>query len=388
MKPYWLLAFAIVVGSASVQADDRILIDVKLNGQPLSLAFDTGAGGLVIFRSVAEKRGLKIEPPPEGTQVKPGEVSMGLTEPVTLELAEQTFPNTRLNVLDTLSALPPMDIDGVVGWPNLRKNIWALSGSTLHMTGLAALPPETAKWVKLREVPEQDLLHLELPRGTQQKPSYLSIDTGADFGVALSAEAWKKWRAANPNRPVTIEAYYMPSRDLIISEYAWADEIEVGGLKLAGLTVREMNEVETVIGLPDKTAVLGLGAMLRMESVLDGQNGFAYFHPLNTPPRNPVHNRLGAIFVPKDPKTTDDLIAHVAKGSPAEKAGVRNGDILLKIDELDVTPWRTQPGILPLRRFFEQAPDTKLHLTLRRSGKVISVDAVLRNIIGPKSSSR
>ena len=79
----------------------------------------------------------------------------------------------------------------------------------------------------------------------------------------------------------------------------------------------------------------------------------------------------------------NDLVAHVVKNSPADKAGLRDGDILVKIDQLDVTVWRTQPEILPLCRFWEQAPGTKLRLALRRNEVPVVAEVELRNILGP-----
>jgi regulator of sigma E protease len=79
----------------------------------------------------------------------------------------------------------------------------------------------------------------------------------------------------------------------------------------------------------------------------------------------------------------DALIAHVRPDSPAGKAGLRFGDVLLKIDGRDVTPWRTEPGILPLSRFWQQPAGTHLRLTVLRGKKKITTDVVLRNILGP-----
>jgi len=85
--------------------------------------------------------------------------------------------------------------------------------------------------------------------------------------------------------------------------------------------------------------------------------------------------------VPLDPQTTNDLLAHVAKDSPAAQAGIRDGDVLLKIDQLDVTPWRTQPGFFHSTDFGPGFGD-ETSLTLRRGGKTIAIDVMLRNISG------
>jgi predicted metalloprotease with PDZ domain len=75
------------------------------------------------------------------------------------------------------------------------------------------------------------------------------------------------------------------------------------------------------------------------------KKGLAYVRAKKTVATPPDHNRLGAVFVPIESQS-DDLIAHVIAGGPAYDAGVRDGDVLLKIDKLDVTRWRTDPTIL------------------------------------------
>ena len=83
---------------------------------------------------------------------------------------------------------------------------------------------------------------------------------------------------------------------------------------------------------------------------MDGKTGVAYVQP-HPGPRAPYqHNRLGAIFAPGD--ASDDLVAFVLDGSPAYEAGIRNGDVLLKIGDLDATKWQTDPAVLPLSRFW------------------------------------
>ena len=376
------LLFTVLATGGLVCADDRILIEARLNGQPLKLAFDTGAGGLIVFRNVAEQRGLKIAPPPADARPEPGKIVFSRTEPVKIEFLGRSIPDERLMVVDLPSSLPS-DIDGVLGWPIIRNNIWFLSGSALKLRLLNAVPSETASWFKLAELKDRPVLCLEFLQKNSGRPVYLGIDTGSPSGVILSAEAWEKWRKAHPKQPVTLEATYMPGIDLIVTEIAWADEINIGGLTLRNVSVSRMNRMEQAVQPPGTVAILGLNAMLRMDAVLDGKNGFVYTRPLNSASRPFTHNRLGAVFVPADLASNNDLIAHVAKDSPAAKAGVRDGDVLLKIDQLDVTPWRTQPGILPLRRFFAQASGTKLCLTLRREGKTMIADVVLRNILGP-----
>src|SRR5262249_20600503 len=121
--------------------------------------------------------------------------------------------------------------------------------------------------------------------------------------------------------------------------------------------------------------------------VVDGKRRIAYVRPKRNTPPPYEHNRLGTVFAPVDPQSSD-LIARVAEGSPAQEAGIRSGDVLLKIGEVDVTKWRTDPAILPLRRFWSRPVGTKLDLLLKRQDHTFEAHPVLRDILLPDSGPR
>lgn len=350
------------------------------------MAIDTGADKIVIFESVAHRLGLKLTHPPADARAEAGEALASQTELLKFGIPGQLQIETRLHVL-AHPKYQTMDIDGVIGWKNIRNNVWLLRGDKRQFKLLKEIPTETTGWLKVREYRKNPKLSWALPPDKAGTVLHLGVDTGADSGVRLSPAAWAEWRKNHAQAPVTLVAYSMPGIgvSLVVVEQAWADKIELGGLVLHGVVVTSANPTEMISQAPDTLAILGLGAMLRLDTVLDGKNDVAYLNPLLTPPPNPDQNRLGAVFVPIDPRTDIDLVAHVAADSPAAKAGVRQGDVLLKIDQLDVTPWRTTPGIMPLHRFWTQPAGTKLRLTLRRDGKTLTKNVTLRNILGPVS---
>jgi S1-C subfamily serine protease len=70
-------------------------------------------------------------------------------------------------------------------------------------------------------------------------------------------------------------------------------------------------------------------------------------------------------------------------GSPADKAGLRDGDVLLKIDDIDVTRWRTDPAVRPGARFFNRPAGTRYTLTVDRSGQRLELPVTLEDLLGP-----
>ena len=375
----WCLPLIALASAISASAENRILVPVKINDQPVNFIFDTGASGAVLWQSAATRLGLRTTPPPPGSIAKPGAVLASLTEPVKVELLDQVLPSVQLGVI--ANPPQPVDNDGFIGWPSLRRTRLLFHGATLHFEVVRAVPPETSQWLKLREDTDWRVLSLELPANGTGKTAHLGIYSGNPDGVFFNPETWTRWRADHANSPSSLLAYYMPGAGLVVTEVIWADEVELQGVTLHGVPVSCMNTSEVHDYPPGTLAVVGLAALRRMDMVFDG-TGAVYVQTASTPPPAYVHNRLGAVFMP-DVAGNDALVAHVAAGSPAAKAGLRFGDMLLKIDQLDVTAWRTQPGILPLSRFWEQPAGTPVHLTVLRGKKKLTVDIVLRNLLGP-----
>jgi C-terminal processing protease CtpA/Prc len=68
-------------------------------------------------------------------------------------------------------------------------------------------------------------------------------------------------------------------------------------------------------------------------------------------------------------------------GSPAYEAGVRNGDVLVDLDDHSGPDSKTISG--PIDPFW-QRPGTKLDFTLKRGKSTIKATALLRDILAPE----
>jgi tetratricopeptide (TPR) repeat protein len=172
------------------------------------------------------------------------------------------------------------DHDGLVGWPEVRNNILVFNPAWRTVSAAETLPAETTHWVKLG-VGEADVFTLEttMPDGSTGR---LLVDTGDPMGVGLSAALWHEWRAAHPKAPSTVRVYATPGVGMIEREEAWADEIQLGNLRLTDVPVYEV-PASLASQIDNLAGALGMYALSRMDLVVDASNHTAYAHPRRPP---------------------------------------------------------------------------------------------------------
>jgi hypothetical protein len=382
MKPELILGLTLFWGGFClcpnpVWAEDRIWLEGKINGQPVRLAFDTGAGGPVLFKQSAERLGLKFTPPSKETPTVPNEVRIGNTEYCEFTLAGDTHKMwfAVVDIPDYVYFAGQMD--GVLGWGALGSDIYLIDASRSKMTALVVLPEQVKSWHQFRVQTNTDVLILEIPGAASTNTIF--IDTGHNGGIGLAPDDWPAWKNQHPTQPLTLRAGYMPAAGVYVTEQAWADKISFGPLLLTDVPVSKAHATE--IQYASVQATFGMAALKRMDLVVDGIKGIAYVNPKRQPAASYDHNRLGAVFVPANLESDCDLIAQVVAGGPAEKAGVRNGDVLLKVGDRDMTNWQTN-RVKPAA-FWEQPSGTEHRLTLRRGQQTNEVTVKLENILGP-----
>ena len=355
-----------------------------INGKPVQFAFDTGASHSLLLPKAAERLGLAVTNAPKDVHLDPGEVPMGRTEECDVAFGGETV-RASFGVVEVPSGLA-WDVDGVLGWNPLCHDVIRINASLGSVIWLNHLPAESATWTKLKLRTNSTILLLEIPR-KGGKPTVLFVDTGSSNGVKLPPEKWRAWKAAHKDQPTTLDAYYAPSTGLVVAEESWAKELSLGPLQLTDVPVTGASEAEAAVGTTGYEATLGLAALKRMDFIINGKEGFVYLHPRKMPPPAYEHNRLGAVFTPVDMQA-NDLIARVVDGSPAHQSGSRNGDVLLKIVELDATKWRTDPEVMPLTQFWTRPPGTKLELTLKRGSEIYKANVVLRQILSAETRTQ
>jgi hypothetical protein len=240
----------------------------------------------------------------------------------------------------------------------------------------ALRPKRTARWTRFGVVTNFYTLDLSFARG-EGGDAVVCIDTGDPAGLFLPPSKWNQWKEAHPQAPITLETAFSPKDGFFVYEEAWANEISVGPVVLTGVPVARSGPGNEKRFGARYEGTLGMAALRRLDFTVDGNSSLAYLRAKKTHPSNYDHNRLGAVFVPTGTRT-NQAVAWVIEGGPAYEAGVRNGDVLLRVDDVAVTSWSDSW----LSRFRLPA-GTKLKLTLKRDEKIFNTTATLREIVKP-----
>ncbi len=377
-----LIHAAIIIGmclpmSVLGKGDGYIPINARINGQPVLLAFDTGADGPALFRRTARRLKLEVKEPRADFQPKPGNVKVGITNECLLEFGQVAW-NLNFAVVD-LPGFVRSELDGVIGWGGI-ESIVEISYAPNRVTFHDKRTIDRSLWSRYKIRSDLNSLVMQIPR-KEGGFAHVLIDTGSPYGLSLRPEMWRQL-VDSKNEKLTLSASFSPSRGLVVAEETWARRLVFEGIIFREVPVTKGVDAGEHLVDGGLDAIVGLQALSCFSWIFDGSSGHIYRKPNNVTrvPEKYSYNRLGAVFVHRDIRTSDALVAHVVESGPAYAAGIRDGDILLRINDVDATRWRTDPSVMPLSRFWCRPAGTKLDLVLMRDGKRQEVAVTLQEI--------
>ena len=364
------------VARINALAEERLFVDAKVNGAPVRMAFDSGSESLFLFRSSAERLGLKM------SMVK---TFFRRHDYFGTEKCRVEFWNISIKERVRVWTLPEFlhpEEDGMIGWDAVRHKTFEIDALNHTIRFLTQVPNDASLWTRFRIESDYPILVLQAPT----RSGLIIVDTGSESGIGIPPDSWRQWKQKHPDQPVTLDSAYTPGAGIFVREQAWANDFALGPLTLTDVLVEQADPWSMNLAAKELVATLGLAALKRLHFVIDGKHRIAYLRPKSAPAPEYIHNRLAAVFVPRDTKS-DDLIAHVVEGGPAFDAGIRNGDVLLKIGQTATANWRTDTSYVA-RATCSKPSGTQISLTLCRSNETFTTTATLRDIIAPAGKRR
>lgn len=349
-------------------SEQRIILDGSINQKPARFLFDTGASFTALFTAPATRLGLPSETN-RTIKIAGHDVSVGLTRPVEIILLGKDA-NTRLPILPFPS---PAECDGVFGWRTLGDSPFYIDAPGRRIRPLTALPANG--WQRWTLDMDSTQLFFEATSDGKSM-GRVFVDTGSSIGLRISPQLWQEWRKQNPQAGITLTTYRYAVGEPMVHELAWAKEYRLGDLLFHDVDIGPIPEAKDgkAIGTDGKefNATIGMSALKHLRMIVNRSTKEVLtqsFSPV------PEHNRLGAVFS----STTTDVslrIARILKDTPADKAGLHEGDVLLAINGTDISSGTTNP-----EPFLMQPAGTRLVLKVKRDQTVREFTVVLQNLL-------
>ena len=235
------------------------------------------------------------------------------------------------------------------------------------------------------------------------------VDAGAEIVVAFNDGRQERARVVGTDAITDLAVVKVDGADFPVIERASSEEAEVGDVVLAignpfgigqavslgivsakghygiGAPYDDLIQTDAAVNpgnsggaLVDRQGrLLGINTMIYSRG--GGSDGIGFAIPVDRAVRvlNEIlqhgearHGWFGVVFA-ANPAPDGLRVARVVRGSPAHRAGLRRGDVLLSINGQPTTA--LQPV---LRQILETEPGSRLAIRIRRNGAVRSLEAV------------
>jgi len=357
----------------------RIWAVARVNGRVARFLLDTGTSYPVLITHATMRRlGLAIRQTPAPglpLEVSQGFTTLRFTEDCEIRFARHARTGSLAVFSETLDPLFRRGrIDGIVGWSILRQLTLAFDWTTGRVRAVKAVPNEARQWTRW-PIESNPTLVVRIPLGSATAHR-VEIDTGSPCALSIEEALWDTLPIDRTDIRTLVGAFH-GSAGIIVEPVAWAGRVAVGPDSIAGLPVHRFKHPPS---RPRPVqAILGTLGLSRFDVYIDGPKGVVYARPRETFHWPCSYNRLGACFVPR--KIGDERVfAHVLNDSPAHKAGVRDGDQLLRINDRDVAELNVRARSGRLGGFNEADAGTEYKLTLKNDAGIRTVTVKLEEL--------
>ena len=151
--------------------DERIFLDVGINGKPAKFIYDTGASLTALFEARAEKLGAAPESK-QGSRIAGHAVKIGRSGPIRFSIYGKEV-TTRIH---TVPFRPIGGADGIMGWKQLAGSPLYIDARGRRLKAMKAIPQEGWQRWKLDSSSSQLFFELKDKETTLGR---VFVDTGA-----------------------------------------------------------------------------------------------------------------------------------------------------------------------------------------------------------------
>ncbi len=366
--------------------DSAMIVDAVLNGKPTTYMFDTGFSGVIVMDAPIDIG------KPDGTMTLRDFVGSFQAETVSvksLELGPLKIDPTGMTVVKQpsgrMSESYNTHCDGIMGLEVIRNYVTEINFEKRKFIfypdsyDISKRTPDNQKTFLAKMLPKGgNSMELEVKTKDGQS-MYLALDTGNGFYATTHKDVLERVGIWKPGQEVEFMTQAMVASGAVESFYMLMPEVNIYGVPVK-------SSVWSIIDLPSSDAAhdgtVGFGFLKNFNITFDMKRRRVWLERWTDKVENePVAEiGIGAFY---DERSDRTIIYDVSPKSPADKAGIKPGDLLLGVDGEEPR----ELSFRALNQLFEGEKGSKVKLVTSRNGQILRYEVERNYLINglPKS---
>lgn len=310
-----------------------VILHATLDQFPDTLNFilDTGSGGISLDTLTAAYYKLAIKPSERTVKGIGGERQLSFYKGGTLHFKGLDVNNLdfHLNDYQILTEVYGLRVDGIIGYSFLRRYIVGLDFDTQT---ISVYSPGAYKYEAKGTFLKPSFANIPVTRheisDLKTYTSNFYFDTGAGMCVMFSEQFIKDSVFLNPKRKV-VSTQVEGLVGKITMKLSTMKRMNIGPYRFKRIPIHIYNDSVNVFSYPSLVGLLGCDLLRRFNIVLNYPARTIHLTP-NKHIKDPFdYSYTGMNYYFIDGRI---IIAEVQQGSPAEKAGLKPGDVIFGIE--------------------------------------------------------
>lgn len=313
-----------------------LVTEVELNGQRVPALLDTGCEFTIVDSALAKKLGLHLGAPFEAGAYG-GKLHVIRADIDKLQAGAITRTGGWVGVTDltAFNDASPQHFSVILGADFLSQVAVDVDRDSQSIAFLRTGTRPSAGFTTAPLHVSQPGNHFSIPLSANGRLIDMRIDTGSDGDLTLVDP---KWSAVVPaDAPTTDSASIGAGGGLYLQTIVRLHSASIGGLSVGDPVASRAADHEAT----RTDGVVGMGVLSRFNLFLDAHAGVVGIAATQNPAK-PVDPTMVGI----QGQTTDQglQVVHVMARSPAQEAGIRDGDRICTVDGEKITPaWKGTP---------------------------------------------
>lgn len=351
--------------------EDAIIADLEVNGRKASLMFDTGFSGAVLIDD-----GINIGKPSGYMTLRDfvGEFQAPIVDIKSLKLGAKVIDPTGMKAVQQPAKQFSMSYNtncsGIMGLEVVRKYVTEINFENSkfifhpNTVDISKRVPDNKRTFLARLLPKGNgSLEMAVEAANGRKMT-LALDTGNAFFATTHRDVleriglWETGKDAKFMRSSWVASGEVPSFDL-----------NMKNIKIFGVPVE--SSVWSIIDLPASSAegdgTIGYGFLKNFNIIIDYERRRVWLENFTGKTGNELEGSIGVSAFPNPNDNNRTVVVRVAPESPAAKAGLKVGDVILSIDGVELL----DIGFRRLDSLMKGPKGSKMKLVTSRRGQLI-----------------